>query len=161
MGGIEKTVGRVQKNGCMKKKITLMALGLFLLFYYRTEAQQAEGSYLISGAIDLARTDAPGVIRRYQIGTEINYFHWYFLSFSGGYEFNYDRPNQVTLGARAYPFESLFARFRGLIGKESDVAFGLGYTYNATYRLRFEGMVDYYAISNAAGLRAGISFLIK
>ncbi|MDN3669031.1 hypothetical protein QWY93_06805 [Echinicola jeungdonensis] len=145
----------------MKKKITLMALGLFLLFYYRAEAQQAEGSYLISGAIDLVRTDAPGVIRRYQIGTEINYFHRHFLSFSGGYEFNYNHSNQVTLGARAYPFEPLFARIRGLVGKESDVAIGLGYTFNASYRIRFEGMVDYYAISNVAGLRAGISFLIR
>ncbi|GGF32464.1 hypothetical protein GCM10011339_20790 [Echinicola rosea] len=124
-------------------------------------AQQAEGSYLVSGGLDLARTDAPGVIKRYQIGLEANYFHWYNISFSGGYEFNYDRPNQVTLGGRYYPLEPAFLRVRGLIGKDSDVALGAGYTVNLSYRVRLEGMVDYYAVTNVAGLRAAIGILIN
>ncbi|GAB3653593.1 hypothetical protein GCM10028791_23840 [Echinicola sediminis] len=145
----------------MKNKLILLAFPLLLLAAKKTEAQQAEGSYMISSAFDLARTDAPGVIRRYQLGLEANYFHWYFLSFSGGYEFNYNRPNHVTLGARYYPLEPVFIRMRGLVGKDSDLAFGAGYTYNLSYRFRLEGMVDYYAVTNVAGLRAGISFLIN
>jgi len=145
----------------MKKSLVLLALPLFLWTSYQASAQQAEGSYLLSGAFDLGRTDAPGVIRRYQAGLEANYFHWHFLSFSGGYEFNYNRSNHVTLGARYYPLEPVFIRMRGLVGKDSDLAFGAGYTYNITYRLRLEGMVDYYAVTNVAGLRAGISFLIN
>ncbi|WP_200975326.1 hypothetical protein [Echinicola sp. 20G] len=145
----------------MRKILLLLAVPFLFWVSEDAQAQQAEGSYLVSGAFDLARTDAPGVIRRYQIGLETNYFHWYNISFSGGYEFNYNRPNQVTLGGRYYPLEPAFIRMRGLIGKDSDLAFGAGYTLNLSYRVRLEGMVDYYAVSNVAGLRAGISFLIN
>jgi hypothetical protein len=125
------------------------------------KAQQAEGSYLLSGAGDLVRTDFPGVITRYQLAGELNYFHLYNLSFSGGYEYNHHRPNQVSVGLRFYPLEPVFLRARGLIGSDSDLAFGVGYTHNLTYRLRLEGMVDYYAITHVAGLRAGIGILIN
>ncbi len=123
--------------------------------------QQAAGSYLLSAGLDLARTDAPGVIRRYQMAGELNYFHLHSLSFSGGYEFNYNRPNHVTLGSRFYPIEPAFIRVRGLLGRNSDIAFGAGYSHNFSYRFRLEGMVDYYAVSNVAGLRVGIGFLIN
>ncbi|WP_215226516.1 hypothetical protein [Echinicola shivajiensis] len=145
----------------MKKILMLLAFPLFLWAGKEAHAQQAAGSYLISGALDLVKTDVPGVIRRYQIGAEANYFHWHNISFSGGYEFNYNRPNQVSLGGRFYPLEPAFIRMRGLVGKDSDIAFGAGYTINLSYRLRLEGMVDYYAVSNVAGLRAGLSFLIN
>ena len=116
---------------------------------------------MVSSGGDLARTDAPGVIRRYQAGAEVNYFHFHFLSFSGGYEFNYNRPNHLTLGGRFYPIDPVFIRFRGLIGKNSDFAMGAGYSHNLSYRLRLEGMLDYYAVTNVAGLRVGLSFLIN
>ncbi|MEX2593389.1 MAG: hypothetical protein WD426_11490 [Anditalea sp.] len=140
-------------------------VGIFLLLFClsRTESfgQQAAGSFLVSGAMDLAKTDAPGLIRRFQLGSELNYFYLHSLSFSGGYEFNYNRPNHVTLGSRFYPLEPVFIRFRGLVGNKSDIAVGAGYTYNISYRFRLEGMVDYYAISQVAGLRVGIGFLIN
>lgn len=143
-------------------RVFLMALLLLVgLANEKCLAQQAESSILVSGALDLAKSDIPGVIRRYQIGTEVNYFYLYNLSFSGGYEFNYARPNQVSLGGRFYPWEPLFLRVRGLIGSESDLSLGAGYTHNLTYRLRLEGMVDYYAITRVVGLRAGIGILIN
>lgn len=146
----------------MKKAIILLILlSLSGWASQEVKAQQGEGTYLVSGSLDLVKTDLPGVIRRYQFGTELNYFHWYFLSFSGGYEFNYNRSNHVTLGSRYYPADPVFIRVRGLVGKDSDLALGAGYSYNVTYRLRLEGMVDYYAISQVAGLRAGVSFLIN
>ncbi|QDH78302.1 hypothetical protein FKX85_04305 [Echinicola soli] len=145
----------------MKKILILLAFPLFLWGGQEVMAQQAEGSYLVSGALDLVRTDAPGVIKRYQFGLEANYFHWYNISFSGGYEFNYNRPNQVTLGGRYYPLEPAFLRVRGMIGKDSDIALGAGYTVNLSYRVRLEGMVDYYAVTNVAGLRAAIGILIN
>lgn len=136
---------------------------LSLLFWLQAEGfgQQAAGSYLVSGGMDLGRTDAPGVIRRFQIGTELNYFYLHSLSFSGGYEFNYSRPNHVTLGARFYPVDPVFVRVRGLVGENSDVALGMGYSHSLSYRFRLEGMLDYYAVSNVAGLRVGIGFLIN
>lgn len=144
----------------MKRTVATLIL-LFCLSRTEGFGQQAAGSYLISGAFDLARTDAPGLIRRFQLGSELNYFYFHSLSFSGGYEYNYIQPNQVTLGSRYYPLEPVFIRFRGLVGKESDIALGAGYTYNVSYRFRLEGMVDYYAVSQVAGLRVGIGFLIN
>lgn len=143
------------------KKTLGVALVLICLLYSTGYGQQAAGSYLLSGGIDLGRTDALGVIRRYQAAAELNYFHLHSLSFSGGYEFNYNRPNHVSLGTRFYPIEPVFIRARGLLGKNSDFALGAGYSYNVTYRFRLEGMVDYYAVSNVAGLRVGIGFLIN
>ena len=143
---------------------TFGSLILFFLFALNPKAgqgQQAEGSIMVSSGGDLARTDAPGVIRRYQVGAEVNYFHFHFLSFSGGYEFNYNRPNHLTLGGRFYPIDPVFIRFRGLMGKDSDFAMGAGYSHNLSYRLRLEGMLDYYAVTNVAGLRVGLSFLIN
>lgn len=145
-------------------KTALGSLILFLVFILKPEtghSQQAEGSIMISGGGDLARTDAPGVIRRYQLGAELNYFHFHFLSFSGGYEFNYNRSNHVTLGGRFYPADPVFIRARGLLGKNSDIALGAGYSHNLSYRLRLEGILDYYAVSNVAGLRVGLGFLIN
>lgn len=143
------------------KKILGFVLVVLCLFSIEGFGQQAAGSYLLSGAFDLGRTDAPGVIRRYQAAAELNYFHLHSLSFSGGYEFNYNRPNHVSLGARFYPIEPVFIRARGLLGKNSDFALGAGYSYNLSYRFRLEGMLDYYAVSNVAGLRVGIGFLIN
>lgn len=144
----------------MKKIIAIVCLALGLCIT-ESQGQQAAGSYLLSGGIDLGRTDAPGVIRRYQAAAELNYFHLHSLSFSGGYEFNYDRSNHVTLGARFYPIEPVFIRARGLLGKNSDFALGAGYSHSLSYRFRLEGMLDYYAVSNVAGLRVGIGFLIN
>lgn len=143
----------------MKRIVGL--LSLFACLQLEVFSQQAAGSYLISGGMDLARTDAPGVIRRFQLGTELNYFHLHSLSFTGGYEFNYSRPNHVVLGARFYPIEPVFVRLRGLVGNKSDLALGAGYSHNLSYRFRLEGMVDYYAVSKVAGLRVGIGFLIN
>jgi hypothetical protein len=143
------------------KKILGMVSVVLCLFSMEGFGQQAAGSYLLSGGFDLGRTDAPGVIRRYQAAAELNYFHLHALSFSGGYEFNYNRSNHVSLGTRFYPIEPVFIRARGLLGKNSDVALGAGYSHNLSYRFRVEGMLDYYAVSNVAGLRVGIGFLIN
>ncbi|MCC5937364.1 MAG: hypothetical protein JJU34_08790 [Lunatimonas sp.] len=145
----------------MKYWSALLTLTLIACTAYETQAQQAEGSILLSGALDLAKTDAPGVIRRYQIGMEGNYFYRHNLSFSGGYEFNHSYSNQVTLGSRFYPLEKLFIRARGLVGSRSDFAAGAGYTHNISYRVRLEGMADYYVATNVFGLRAGIGILIN
>ena len=143
------------------RKVLGFVVVLFCLVSTEGVGQQAAGSYLLSGGIDLGRTDAPGVIRRYQAAAELNYFHLHSLSFSGGYEFNYNRANHVTLGARFYPIEPVFIRARGLLGENSDFALGAGYSHNLSYRFRLEGMLDYYAVSNVAGLRVGIGFLIN
>jgi hypothetical protein len=143
------------------KKLILLSFTLIVLSFSQAQAQQGEGSIMVSGAADVIRTDLPGVIQRYQAGLEVHYFVRYFLSLSGGYEFNHNNPNQITLGTRVYFVDPVFVRFRGLIGSESDVAIGLGYSHNLSYRFRLEGMVDYYAVTGAAGLRGGISIVLN
>ncbi|WP_158860877.1 hypothetical protein [Lunatibacter salilacus] len=144
----------------MKKVIGFISL-IWLGVNADAFGQQAEGSMLVSSAIDVVRTDVPGVIRRYQLGVEGNYFYRHNLSVSGGYEFNYGQTNHVTLGGRYYPLEPLFIRARGLIGSSSDFALGAGYTHNISYRVRLEGMSDYYLVSNVVGFRIGIAVLIN
>lgn len=144
----------------MKKVIGIIGL-IWLGVYADSFGQQSEGSILVSSAIDVVRTDVPGVIRRYQAGVEGNYFYRNNLSVSGGYEFNYGQTNHVTLGGRYYPLESIFIRARGLLGSASDFALGAGYTHNIGYRFRLEGMSDYYMVSNVVGFRVGIAILIN
>lgn len=141
------------------------AIGVISFFWWAVcvdaYGQQAEGSILVSGAVDVVRTDVPGVIRRYQLGLEGNYFYRHNLSLSGGYEFNFGQANHVTLGGRYYPLEPLFIRARGLIGSNSGFAVGAGYTHNISYRVRLEGISDYYLVSKVVGFRVGVGILIN
>ncbi len=125
------------------------------------KGQQAAGSFLISTKADIVRADLDGLFQRFQFTGELNYFYLHNLSFSGGYEYNVNQPNQVSGGIRFYPLEPLFIRARGLMGNNADIALGLGYTYNITYRFRLEGMFDYYVQQEALGLRAGMALLIN
>ena len=145
----------------MKKYLLVGFCIAFLAMTSAANGQQAAGSFLISTAMDLARTDLDGLFQRFQIAGELNYFYLHNLSFSGGYEYNVYQPNQVSGGIRFYPLEPLFIRARGLMGNNADIALGLGYTYNISYRFRLEGMFDYYVQQEAFGLRAGMAILIN
>ncbi|WP_143962818.1 hypothetical protein [Litoribacter populi] len=144
----------------MKKYILLSFTFVFLMFS-ELQAQQGEGSIMVAGGGDIFRTDLPGVFQRYQAGFEGHYFVRYFLSLSAGYEINSDFSNQVSLGSRVYFGDPIFVRIRGLLGSQSDLALGAGYSHNLGYRFRLEGIVDYYAVTQTAGIRAGISILLN
>ncbi|WP_194774983.1 outer membrane beta-barrel protein [Pararhodonellum marinum] len=143
------------------KKICVVLVFLSLVGVKSSFAQQSPGSLLISGGADLIRSDNSGLFQRSQIGLEGNYFMTHWFSLSGGYEFNSNRNNQVTLGARVYPFDPVFVRARFLLGPNSDTSLGVGYSHNLTYRLRVEAITDYYIGSNRVGLRGGLAFLIN
>ncbi|MEX0884117.1 MAG: hypothetical protein WD398_10895 [Cyclobacteriaceae bacterium] len=145
----------------MKKYLGLMALFACLAQLKPAMAQQAEGSFLISTGMDLFRSDLDQMFHRFQLAGELNYFYLHHLSLSLGYEYNTLQPNQVSGGVRFYPVEPIFIRARGLMGNNADIALGMGYTYNVTYRFRVEGMADYYIQNEAVGLRAGIAILIN
>jgi hypothetical protein len=142
------------------KCIALIA-GLFILSSEYLKAQQAGGSFLVSTGVDLIRTDLSKVLERAQFGAELNYFYLHHLSFSGGYEYNINKPNQVTAGLRYYPLEPIFLRARALLGNGADFGIGAGYTHNLSYRMRLEGMTDYYVQRKAIGIRVGLAVLIK
>jgi len=140
----------------------IVLLASFLLFNTaKLQAQQAGGSFLVSAGMDLIRTDLYKILERAQFGAEVNYFYSHQLSFSGGYEFNINHPNQVTAGLRYYPLEPVFLRARALLGNGADLGLGAGYTYNLSYRLRLEGITDYYIQRQALGVRVGLAFLIN
>lgn len=142
-------------------KCIVLIAGVFILNIGQLEAQQAGGSFLISTGVDLIRTDLNKLLERAQFGAEINYFYLHQLSFSGGYEYNINNPNQVTAGLRYYPLEPVFLRARALLGNGADLGLGAGYTYNLSYRMRLEGMTDYYVQRKAIGIRVGLAVLIK
>ncbi|MBS9525383.1 hypothetical protein KI659_15290 [Litoribacter alkaliphilus] len=143
------------------KKYILLSFTLIFIFLSEVNAQQGEGTIMFAGGGDIIRTDVPGVFQRYQAGFEGHYFVRYFLSLSGGYEINSAGPNQVSLGSRVYFVDPFFVRVRGLLGSQSDLALGAGYSHNVGYRFRLEGIVDYYAVTGTAGLRAGFSILLN
>ena len=142
------------------KGIVLIA-SFLLINTAKLQAQQAGGSFLVSAGMDLIRTDLYKILERAQFGAEVNYFYRHHLSFSGGYEYNINHPNQVTAGLRYYPLEPVFLRARALLGNGADLGLGAGYTYNLTYRLRLEGITDYYIQRKALGVRVGLAFLIN
>lgn len=146
----------------MKIKL-ISSLCVLLLFggITTSHAQQAAGSFLISGGMDLFRSDVSELFQKAQIGAEINYFHLHHLSFSGGYEYNTDGPNQITGGLRFYPLEAAFIRARALLGNNADIGLGAGYTHNFTYRMRLEGMADYYVQNQTLGARITLAVLIN
>lgn len=142
-------------------KCIVFIAGMCILNMGHLEAQQAGGSFLVSAGGDLIRTDLHKILERAQFGAEVNYFYLHQLSFSGGYEYNINNPNQVTAGLRYYPLEPIFLRARALLGNGADLGIGGGYTYNLTYRLRLEGITDYYVQRGAVGVRVGLAVLIK
>jgi hypothetical protein len=146
----------------MKVLQGIILLGsLIILNTTLLQAQQAGGSFLVSTGLDAVRTDLSEVLERAQFGAEVNYFYLHHLSFSGGYEYNINHPNQVTAGLRYYPLEQAFLRARALLGNGADLAMGAGYTYNLNYRLRLEGMTDYYLQQQALGVRVSLAILIN
>jgi len=142
-------------------KVIILLASFIILNATTLQAQQAGGSFLVSAGLDVVRTDLYKVLERAQFGGEINYFYLHHLSFSGGYEYNINHPNQVTAGLRYYPLEPVFLRARALLGNDADLAMGAGYTYNLNYRLRLEGMTDYYLQREALGIRVGLAILIN
>ncbi|AEL25073.1 hypothetical protein [Cyclobacterium marinum] len=139
----------------------VLIVGITILTTEQIKAQQAGGSFLVSTGVDLIRTDLNKILERAQFGAEVNYFYLHQLSFSGGYEYNINHPNQVTAGLRYYPLEPVFLRARALLGNGADFGLGAGYTYNLSYRMRLEGMTDYYVQRKAIGLRVGLAILIN
>lgn len=146
----------MKKQGLIIFSVLFLSVGI-----NRVQAQQADGSFLVSTGLDLVRSDLNQVMERAQFGAEVNYFYLHHLSFSGGFEYNLNRPNQVTGGIRWYPLEPVFIRARALVGNEADMSFGLGYTYNFTYRVRLESMADYYVHESALGARVAIAIVIN
>ncbi|HAA15789.1 MAG TPA: hypothetical protein DCE41_30400 [Cytophagales bacterium] len=135
----------------LMKKVLYLSLFMVLL------STASKAQFLVTGGIDLIKSDFNGVGQKIQLGTDLNYFVAKKFSVSAGFEFWTAGSPSVTVGARFYPIRPVFIRMRGLIG-ENDVAFGLGYGLGLTDRIRLEVMGDYYLIDSEAALRVGLAY---
>lgn len=133
------------------KKLCLIGLVLFL------GATTARGQLLISGGVDVIKSDFNGIGQKVQMGAELNYFVINPLSLSAGVDVWTNGGTSVVLGTRFYPINPVFFRMRGLIGV-NDFSFGLGYAQGLTKHLRAEFIFDYYVVGSDAALRAGLGY---
>jgi hypothetical protein len=140
------------------KKILIVAV--ILLAIAQTLKAQSTGDFMLSGGLDLIKTDNPGVFEKAQIGLEANYFVVRHFSVGVGGEIWTDQKNSFSMGARWYTNDNLFMRFRGLIGA-NDVTIGGGYSKPLSEYLRLEGIGDFYINSTEFGIRIGLSYVIK
>ena len=121
---------------------------------------QSTSDLMLSGGMDIVKTDNPGLFEKAQIGIETNYFVVRHFAVGLGAEIWTDQKSSFMMGARWYANDNVFLRFRGFIGA-NDVALGAGYAKPLTEYLRLEGMGDFYLSSTEFGIRIGLSYVIK
>jgi hypothetical protein len=121
---------------------------------------QSTNDFLVSGAMDILKTDNTKVMGKAQIGFEVNYFLKRNFAVGAGAEIWSGQKNSFVLGARWYANDHIFFRFRGLIGA-NDAALGVGYTKPISRNWRFEAMGDLYFSRPDFAVRAGVSYVIN
>ncbi len=138
----------------MKKLFT--TLTFLLLFIFVAKAQ-----YLFNASLDVYKTDNHDPFRfvnKAQFGLEFNYFLLTQLSFTAGAEIYTGGGSSFVPGARFYPIEPVFVRFRPLIGKDIDYSFGVGYGHKITDAWRLEVMTDFYLEHSDLAIRFGVGY---
>ena len=121
---------------------------------------QSTGEFMVTGGIDIVKSDINNVFDKFQGGAELNYFLNRKFAVTGGFEYWSASANSAVLGFRWYPANNLFLRYRGLIGVD-NFSFGLGYGKPLSAQFRVELIGDYYVNGNDAGLRAGVSYIFR
>ena len=141
------------------KKVYGLALVLILC-----SAIPASAQYLFNFGLDFYKTDNRDPFRfvnKAQFSAEVNYFLINQLSLTVGIEAWTDQGVFFIPGARFYPVDPFFLRFRPLVGKEVDYALGFGYGRQLTGPWRLEVMTDYYFENSNLALRVGIGYKLR
>ena len=133
---------------------------LLLTVAFHCTSAQSTNDFLISGAMDLLKTDNNKLLSKAQVGFEVNYFLQRHFALGAGAEFWTGQKSSFVLGARYYTNENIFFRFRGLIGA-NDAALGVGYAKPINRNFRFEAMGDLYFARPDFAVRAGLSYVIN
>lgn len=139
------------------KKLSALAV---LILLSLTAFGQSSNDFMISGGLDLIKTDFNNPFEKAQIGLEANYFVVRNFSAGAGVEIWTDQKSSFVMGARWYPMDNVFVRFRGLIGA-NDAAIGAGWAKPLNETWRFEAMGDFFFGQTEFSVRAGVSYLIK
>lgn len=122
---------------------------------------QSTKDILVGGGLDLLKTDNNQLFNKMQLGLEANYFIVRQFAIGAGMEYwTTNQPSSFSMGARWYPTDKLFVRFRGLIGA-NDAAAGIGWSHPFKNSIRLEAMGDFYFVSTEVGLRIGAAYIIK
>lgn len=138
---------------------SLFLFCLLTIVFVKSNAQSSH-DVMLSGGLDLIKTDFSGFVEKAQIGIEGNYFITRKFSAGAGLEFWTGDATSFTLGGRYYIVDNFFVRFRGLIGA-NDAALGAGWAKPLNETWRFEAMGDFYFAQTEFAIRAGVSYIIK
>ena len=136
-------------------------LALTLTFF---SALPAHAQYLFNFGLDLYKTDNRKPVKfvnKAQFSVEANYFLIRQLSLTLGVEAQTSDGIFFIPGARFYPVDPFFLRFRPLLGKDVDYAVGFGYGRQLTGPWRLEVMTDYYVENSDLALRVGVGYKCK
>ena len=141
------------------KNLYILALTLTFL-----SAVPAHAQYLFNFGLDLYKTDNRKPVKflnKAQFSAEANYFLIRQLSLTLGVEAQTSDGVFFIPGARFYPVDPFFLRFRPLLGKDVDYAVGFGYGRQLTGPWRLEVMTDYYVEDSDLALRVGVGYKWK
>ena len=139
------------------KKLILIAM---LIVAVSVSAQSTK-DFLLDAAFDLVKTDNQKLFGKAQFGMEANYFVVRHFAVGMGVEQWTTGPTtSFVMGARWYPVEKLFVRFRGLIGA-NDATVGVGWSQPVKNSFRLEAMCDFYFGSTEFALRLGGAFVLR
>jgi len=120
---------------------------------------QDRNNFLLGVQMDVIKTDIDGFAEKSQVAVTGNYFFAPKFSGTVGLEFWSARQTFLVLGARFYPVDPIFIKFRGLIADHGDVTLGMGYRRGLGGNFQFEGGMDYFFNSNHLGIRCGLAYL--
>jgi len=140
----------------MRKFLILLS---FFFCFYLTDSQ---AQYLFNFHVDAYKTDNRNPVEfvdKAQMGLEFNYFLFESFAFTTGIEL-WTTSTRFVPGFRYYPIDPLFLRFRPLLGREVDYAFGAGYSRKITDRFRLEGIADYYFERSNLAIRFGVGYTL-
>ena len=141
-------------------KIIATLLLIFLAAIIQPLSAQSTHDLLVSGALDIFKSDNTKVFEKAQIGVEANYFVLRNFAVGAGGEIWTKQKDSFVLGFRWYAEDNIFFRFRGLIGA-NDAALGVGWSKSLNEKLRLEAIGDFYFNQSAFALRAAVSYVIR
>lgn len=116
---------------------------------------QSNNDIMVSGNMDLIKTDYSSFLSKAQIGQQANYFVVRHFAASAGVEIWTRQKSSFMMGMRWYAYDHVFVRFRGLIGA-NDVSIGGGWVKPINEVLRFEAIGDFYVADAEFAIRAGV-----
>ena len=141
------------------KKISIV---IFILLSMAAQSLMAQSThdFLISGGLDLIKTDNTKIFDKAQFGVDVNYFIERRFSVGAGAELWTKGANSFVMGVRWYPVDKFFVRFRGLIGS-NNVSMGAGWSQPLNRNFRLEAIGDIYFAKPDFALRGGVSYVIN